>query len=48
MGFLSGFKNLRQGMAHLSGRQKLLAGGLILVVLVTWLAVCAILVSLFV
>ncbi len=48
MGFFSGFKNLGQGLARLSGRQKLLAGALIVVVVVTWLAVCALLVSLFV
>lgn len=48
MGYLSGFKNLRQGLSNLNGRQKLLAGALALVVLITWLAVCALLVSLLV
>lgn len=48
MGFLSGFKNLRQGLARLNRRQKLLAGALALLVFLTWLAVFAFLVSFFV
>jgi hypothetical protein len=41
-------KNLWQGLAHLSPGQKLLAGALFLVIVVTWLAVCGLVVSLFV
>lgn len=41
-------KNLWQGLARLSPGQKLLAGTLFLVVFVTWLAVCGLVVSLFV
>lgn len=47
MGVLSRFKNLRQGLARLSRRQKLLVGVLALIVLITWLAVCASVVSIF-
>jgi hypothetical protein len=47
MGVLSRFKNLRQNLARLSRRQKLLTGVLALLVLITWLAVCAAVVSIF-
>jgi len=48
MRYRSGFKNLWHGIRRLSQGQKLLAGVVFLVVFVTWLAVCALLASLFV
>jgi hypothetical protein len=48
MAFLYGFRNLRQGLTRLSRGQKLLTGAMAVVVLITWLAVCALLVSFFV
>lgn len=48
MGYRSGLENLWHGISRLSQGQKLLAGLIFLIVVVTWLAVCALLVSLFV
>lgn len=48
MSYRSGFKNLWHGISRLSQGQKLLAGLIFLIVVVTWLAVCALLVSLLV
>jgi hypothetical protein len=41
------FKNIMENLARLSRGQKLVAGALALVVILTWLVVCVLLVSLF-
>jgi hypothetical protein len=41
----SNLQTLRQGFAGLARGQKLLVGGMILLIVLTWLAVCAILAS---
>ena len=48
MDLFSGLKTVWGGLGRLNRRQKLLAGALALVVLATWLAVCIIVVSIFV
>lgn len=41
-------QNLRQGIGRLSRGQKLLVGVLLLIVAITWLAVCVLVISFFV
>jgi hypothetical protein len=41
----SNFETLREGFARLARSQKILVGGMILLIVLTWLAVCAILAS---
>jgi hypothetical protein len=48
MRYESGFKNLWRGLTRLSRGKKLLVVALLLVVVLTWLAACIVLVSLFV
>jgi hypothetical protein len=45
---ISGLKTVWEGLGRLNRRQKLMAGALAFVVILTWLAVCALLVSFFV
>jgi len=40
-------KNLRHNLARLSRQQKLVVGAMLVIVLFTWLAACAVLASLF-
>ena len=41
----SNLEILREGLARLTRGQRLLVGGMILLIVLTWLAVCAILAS---
>ncbi|MEJ2208626.1 MAG: hypothetical protein P8129_06270 [Anaerolineae bacterium] len=48
MNYRSGFENLWRGIRRLGRGQKILAGVVFLIVVVTWLAACAVLTSLFI